>query len=417
MIIKNQMSAAIIIFALAASAIAQNMLALAGGESEMGIIIAAREAKGETGLDQITIIPQTSGRADKSEPDASDKNFVESLKSSASPVISGQWVTFIYRGDARDVELVGEMTDWDRRGAKLKPIAGTDIKYISMKFSDDARIEYKYIVDDKWMLDPLNPNKNDNGIGGENNFLIMPGYKATACTAERAGTARGRIETLDLPADAAGRKRAARVYLPPGYDRSNERYPVVYFGDGIEYIDRARATVIADNLIAERRMRPVVMVFLAPIDRNKEYWMNPAYVEWLVKELAPMIDSKYRTKASADSRAIAGASLGGLIAAYAAFTHPEVFGNVIGQSSAFQVNGGRIIADFSASPRKPIKIYLEVGRYEGLIDSNRKMKAALESKGYRVGYKEVSAGHNWTHWADALADGLSHAFPTSARAN
>jgi enterochelin esterase-like enzyme len=381
---KHQLKIALIVFALAA-----------GAKAAAGL----REAE-----------PQTAAGIDRSKPDVSDEKFVERLKSGASPVINGRWVTFVYRGEGRSVELVGEMTDWGRRGAKLEPLAGSNVKYISMSFPDDARIEYKYVADGKWILDPSNPNKKDNGVGGENNFFTMPRYKATGYTRERPMARRGRLEALDLPAAASGRKRAARIYLPPGYDDSGERYPVIYFGDGIEYIERARATVIADNLIAERRMRPVIMVFLAPVDRNKEYWMNAAYVEWLAKELVPMIDSKHRTKAAPASRAIAGASLGGLIAAHAALTHPEVFGNVLGQSSAFQVDGGRIIADFAARGREPINFYLETGRYEGLLDSNRRMKETLEKKGYKVAYREVNAGHNWTQWADTLADGLMHLF-------
>ncbi|MGA9769947.1 MAG: alpha/beta hydrolase-fold protein [Blastocatellia bacterium] len=349
-------------------------------------------------------------QADEGKPDVSDKNFAEQLKFGPSPIITGQWVTFVYRGNGRNVELVGEMTDWEKRGMKLQYLNGTSSRYLSMKFPDDARIEYKYVVDENWTLDSLNLNRKDNGVGGENNFFLMPRYKATGYTRERDTIRHGRMAALDLAADASNRKREARIYLPPGYDESSERYPTVYFGDGIEYIERAGATVIADNLIAERKMRPLIMVFLAPIDRNKEYWMNAAYVEWLVKELVPMIDSKYRTRAAPGSRAIAGASLGGLIAAYAALTHPEVFGNVLGQSSAFQVDDGRIITDFTARERKPVNFYLETGRYEGLIDSNRKMKEALEKKGYKLAYREVNAGHNWTHWADNLADALSHLF-------
>lgn len=353
---------------------------------------------------------QTAASIDKSKPVVSDKNFTEQLKFGGSPIITGQWVTFVYRGDGRSVELVGEMTDWNKRGVKLQYLNGTGSRYVSMKFPDDARIEYKYVVDENWILDPLNPGRNDNGIGGENNFFTMPRYKATTYTLRRDNVRRGRTESLDLAADAQGRKRALRVYVPPGYDESRERYPVVYFGDGIEYIERASAPTIADNLIADRKMRPAIMVFLAPIDRNKEYWMNAAYVEWLVKELVPMIDSKYRTKAEPGSRAIAGASLGGLISAYAALNHPEVFGNMLGQSSAFQVDEGRIINDFATHERKRVNFYLEAGRYEGLLDSNRKMKEVLEKKGYTVAYHEVNAGHNWTHWADTLADALSHIF-------
>ena len=354
--------------------------------------------------------PLQSASVDKTKPDPNDKKFVEQLTNSASPIINGQWATFVYRGDAREVELVGEMTDWERRGLKFTSLAGAGIKYYSMQFPADARIEYKIIVDQQWMLDQLNANKKDNGVGGENSYLLMPRYKATDYTRERKGAKRGRIEPLDLPADAQGRKRTARVYLPPGYDQSSVRYPTVYMSDGIEYLERAKANVIVDNLIAEGRMRPVILVCLAPIERNKEYWMNKEYVDWLAAKLVSLIDAKYRTKASADARAVAGVSLGGLTSVYAAFTHPEVFGNVLGQSSAVQVNKEQLLAELSAAPRQPIKWYLEVGRYEGLIEVNRKLKAALEKQGYRPAYREVNAGHNWTHWADELAEGLSYLF-------
>jgi enterochelin esterase-like enzyme len=354
--------------------------------------------------------PPQAASVDKAKPDASNKKFVEQLKHSASPIINGQWATFVYRGDAREVEIVGEMTDWERRGLKFSPLAGSGIKYYSIKFPADARIEYKIIVDDQWMLDPLNPSKKDNGVGGENSYLLMPRYKATDYTRERAGVKRGRIEPLDLPADAQGRKRTARVYLPPGYDQSSARYPTVYMSDGIEYLERASANVIVDNLIAEGRMQPVILVCLAPIERNKEYWMNKEYVDWLAAKLVPMIDVKYRTMASSDARAAAGVSLGGLTSVYAAFVHPEVFGNVLGQSSAVQVNNEKVLDELSTVPRQPIKWYLEVGRYEGLIAVNRKLKATLEKQGYRPAYREVNAGHNWTHWADELAEGLSYLF-------
>ncbi len=134
----------------------------------------------------------------------SDKKFVEQLKFGPSPIITGQWVTFVYRGAGRDVELVGEMTDWDKRGVKLLYLNGTNSRYVSMKFPDDARIEYKYVVDKQWILDPLNQNRKDNGIGGENNFFTMPRYKATDYTRERDNIRHGRTVSLDLPGRCFG---------------------------------------------------------------------------------------------------------------------------------------------------------------------------------------------------------------------
>lgn len=392
-------------------------LAVEAAGREVRVSVAAISADGQTAFDQVVVrTARSEGLASVAPqvppPDPNDARVAEQLRSGGSPVIIGPWVTFVYRGSDKEVEVVGEFTDWDRRGHMMKALPGSDVRYFSMQFPADARIEYKFIVDGNWILDPLNPNKKDNGVGGENNFFTMPEYHAAPEAEERPGVPRGRLEDLALPDSTLG-KRTIRVYLPPGYDSSGERYPTVYFGDGVEYIQRAHAAVIADNLIAQKRMRPVITVFVAPIDRTREYWMNPLYVDWLVRELVPAVDARYRTLASPEHRAIAGASLGGLIAGFAALMRPDIFGKVLGQSSAFSVNAGQAIYGVHAAERKPIRFYLEVGRYEGLIDSNRAMKQVLESKGYDFAYREVNAGHNWTHWTDALPEALSHIFPTA----
>jgi enterochelin esterase-like enzyme len=354
-------------------------------------------------------------------PAKDDPRWIEQLKTATqNPIINNDEVTFIYRGDAQEVELVGEMTYWDRCHYILKPLADTNIRFVTLKFPADARLEYKFLIDGLWELDPLNPNKNDNDIGGENNFFLMPSYQPNFYAIERNGVDHGRIVPLDLPADAAGRKREARVYLPPGYDTSSDRYPTIYFADGIDYINRAKANLIVDNLIAEGRMRPVVMVFLAPLDRMKEYWMNKAYVDWLVETLVPMIDAKYRTIPSPSDRAHAGASLGGLTSIYAAFMYPETFGLVLGQSPSLQVNRKLLINDMRIAKHLPFKLYIEFGNYEDLSNNGRALKETLRDKGYKFSYKEVNFGHNWAQWSDELAGGLVYLFPnekSSGRVN
>ncbi|MGH9554697.1 MAG: alpha/beta hydrolase-fold protein, partial [Terriglobales bacterium] len=342
-------------------------------------------------------------------PDPADPKFAELLAGGKAPMVAGSWVTFVYRGSGREVELVGEFTDWQRRGMMLRT-APSGVRYLSMNFPADARLEYKFVVDNQWELDALNPQKKDNGVGGENNFVILPDYRPTADSQERSDVPHGRLEELKLMAGTLG-ERPVKVYLPPGYDSSQQRYPTIYFGDGLEYISRAKAHLIADNLIAQKRMQPVIMVFAAPLNRMREYWMDDRYLAYLTSELVPAVDARYRTQNAPAARAIGGASLGGLISGYAAFQRPDVFGNVLGQSSAFQVNGGLAISSVASSERKPVRFYLEAGRYEGLVEGNRAMKKALESKGYDFAYREYNFGHNWTHWEDVLADGLSWIFP------
>ena len=342
-------------------------------------------------------------------PASTDKDFFEKLETSTSPMITNNWVTFIYRGKAKSVEMMGDLTGWGKQGVKLKKLPGKDIHYVSLQVADDARIEYKYLINGNWQLDPLNPNRNDNGVGGMNNFFVMPHYRPSEWASPSDESKHGRIE--DLRAEIRGSKRQIRVYLPPDYDSSNEQYPTFYLGDGIEYIERAHINVIADNLIAARRLRPVIIVCIAPLDRMKEYWLNADYVNFLVNLLVPKVDAKYRTIQSPASRAIGGASLGGLISAYTAMRHPEIFGNVLGQSSAFWVNSMQMIHEVEKTFRKPVKWYLEVGRYEPLLNQNRRMRSLLQAKGYKVRYREVHAGHNWTHWRDTIDDGLTYFFP------
>lgn len=382
------------------------------------LTVAARNADGSTAFDQMEIAPTKEMKStllypNVPEPAPSDAKFAEQLKSGKSPLMNGPWVTFVYRGAGKEVEVVGEFTDWDKRGLKCKSLEGTDIKYFSMQFPPDARIEYKIIVDGNWLLDTLNPNKKDNGVGGENSFFTMPEYKPTTYMQPKPQAGKGRFEDMDYPADA-GKTRKVRIYLPAGYDASGARYPSIYFGDGQEYIDRIHAEVIMENLVAEGKMRPAVLVFVPPMDRMKEYWLNASYLDWEVKTLVPAVDAKYRTINDPAQRAHAGASLGGLLSEYAAFQHPEVFGVVLGQSAAFIVNNGEAISALAAAEKKSIRFYLDVGTYEGLIGSNRQVKKLLKSKGYELSYHEYSQGHNWTHWGDALPDALTWTFPKSS---
>jgi enterochelin esterase-like enzyme len=345
-------------------------------------------------------------------PDIRDKSFTERLSQENSPVIDDYWATFVYRGNAEDVELVGEMTGWQQRGLKLKPLVGTDVKYYSLPFLSDARIEYKFLVDGEWQLDSLNPQRNDNSEGGLNNYFTMARYRPSEWAMENPDNPPGRIENIG---DELRANRQICIYLPPDYDSTEAHYPTIYFSNGIAYLERARVNLIADNLIAAPRICPLIMVCFASIDRKYDYWANRDYVDYLVGDLVPKIDAKYRTIKAPQSRALAGAAPGGLLAAFAAHLHSDIFGNVLGQSSAFSANDHQVIEDFEQSEKRDINWFLEAGRYEPLLESNRRMKAVLDAKGYAVRYRELSAGHNWTHWKDALSDGLIYLFPNAER--
>jgi len=129
--------------------------------------------------------------------------------------------------------------------------------------------------------------------------------------------------------------------------------------------------------------------------------------------------------------AAGGASAGGLAAAYVAFRHPEAIGKVLSQSGAFwRGNEGAsepaewLTAQFKASPRLPVRFYLNIGGGEThkaangviFIDANRRLRDVLQAKGYTVQYSEVpNAMHEPTHWRAALPGGLLFLLGPSAR--
>ena len=331
------------------------------------------------------------------------------LKTSiVTPIIRGLQVTFVYRGRGNRVEVVGDFTNWRPRGHVLSEADGTGARHYTHTFAATARVEYKFIVDGEWTIDPLNPQQVNNGVGGFNSFITMPEYRPTPF-ADEARVERGTLLKAVMPNRGNRPARKISVYLPHGYDGSPRRYPVLYLQDGTDYIMRGHAVQIANNLIARAKVKPFIIVFVDPADRIKEYWANDAFSDFVATELVPFVDARFRTRADRDKRALLGASLGGVISVWTALRHPELFARVGGQSSAFWIDNERVVTalaalDAAAQQKHPMRFYFDVGRLEPILDVNRRVRALLTEKGYAVVYRESEAGHNFTTWRDGLAD-------------
>lgn len=324
-----------------------------------------------------------------------------------SPVIEAGSAVFFYRGPARRVEVVGDFTNWNTRGLVMRELAGTDIKYYIRPFAKEARAEYKLVADGEWLLDPLNPDRIENGLGGFNSFFAMPEYRSIAILGDE-GERGISVDALEVRSSLLDSVRRVWVYLPPGYAQSRTRYPTLYVQDGQEYMTRARATLIAQDLITGKRIAPFIIVFVLPLDRMKDYWANDTFADFMAKELVPFIDARYRTRADRNSRALLGASLGGLISVWTGLRHADTFARIGGQSTSFQIENERVVGALSRldtmSRARPLKFYFDVGRMEPILAVNRRVRVMLASRGYAVAYAEAEAGHNWTSWRDRLAN-------------
>jgi enterochelin esterase-like enzyme len=337
-----------------------------------------------------------------------DDEYIKKIShKNISPVVDGNEVTFLYWGKPkRRVELVSELSFWSaNRNTVLQKVAGEDLYHLTIELPEDARLEYKFMVDGQWYFDPLNPLKCENGIGSQNSYLLMDKFKKVREIYPTEGIPHGEIREFEFTGKAIEGKRIVYVYLPHGYKNSDTRFPVIYFHDGGDYIHRASAVNTINNLIAEKRIKPIIAVFINPINRMTEYMYNIRYSKLIAEEIIPKVDEKFRTMATGDGRAIMGASLGGIISFYTAYNFPDHFRNIAGQSSSFLYLEKEVTRMIQNSSRD-FNVYMDVGLFESLIYSNRRISQVYKQKGIRHFYQEISEGHTWSNWGCHVKDAL-----------
>jgi enterochelin esterase-like enzyme len=226
--------------------------------------------------------------------------------------------------------------------------------------------------------------------------------------------------------------RDVTVWLPPSYYKSpNKRYPVLYAHDGQNvfipnsiYSGDWRMDKTSDSLMRAGKIEEYIIVAINNTkDRWEEYSGTPegmAYINFIVNNLKPFIDTHFRTKPDKNNTAAIGSSMGGLISFYMVWLHPDVFSKAACLSNGFAYDDGHIIDKVAASDRKipGTRLYLDCGDKEldkyFLTDNNR-MDDLLAKKHpeiklmYRV-YK--GAAHNEYAWAKRLDVPLTYLFGT-----
>jgi enterochelin esterase-like enzyme len=349
------------------------------------------------------------------------------IESENIPVVGEDSVAFLYRGEARSVVWMGDFNGWGYNrnfNNKGKRIPGTDIWILKASFPKDARLDYKILIDDThWILDPHNTDHQWSGVGGgsPNSELRMPGWREDPLTTTPViNVKRGKLEKdLLLNSQALAYQITYSIYIPYGY-RPSVVYPVIYITDGYEYMhDRlGNMITILDNLIHLGKIRPVVAVFIdhrEPVDRSNnrrmtELAMNEKYLRFLTEELIPVVEKNYTISKDPAQRAVIGTSMGGLSAAYFAFSKPETFGLAGIQSPAFWFKPEiYTLCDNPENP--PLKIFMSTGLIHDTEEGARKMKAILEKNTCAYAYREVNQGHSWGNWRDFIDDILLYFFP------
>ncbi len=238
------------------------------------------------------------------------------------------------------------------------------------------------------------------------------------------------------------RPRDVVVWLPPDYENTTFRYPVLYMHDGQNLFDPKTSAFgvdwqideICTRLIGERAIAPLIVVgiYNTP-DRTKEYLpgeKGSAYRNFIVNTVKPMIDQTYRTDASRDGTLVGGSSAGGLCAFMLAWEHSAVFSKAICMSPAFKLENDEkklkfdyvsTVAD-SARPNHSLTFYIDdggVGLEKLLQPGVDAMLAALRGKGYEAGrdlfyVRDENARHEEAAWAERFPAAITNLLSTTA---
>ncbi len=341
--------------------------------------------------------------------------ILQRCRRSGTPLIEDGKAVFFWFGE-NPPRLMGDFNGWDSdQPVSLQP-AEEDLWYFELELPDDAYIEYIYIDDQgERVNDPLNPRKISNGIGKTNHFFYMRKGKPTPWMVRRYGFEPGSVSHAVLEAGnlLSGGKRSVHFYQPPVEDP----VPLMVVWDGGDYLRRAKLATIVDNMIHARRIRPIALAMVengGPA-RMVEYSCGEATLWFILRYLLPEAGSRINLldpDTNPGAYGVLGSSLGGLMALYTGFRLPQIFGHILAQSGAYEINGFDFVTStlVDHGPKLPLKIWMDVGRFEYLIDTNRTMHQKLAARGYEVEYREYSAGHNYSAWRDDLPRGLEYLF-------
>ena len=253
-----------------------------------------------------------------------------------------------------------------------------------------------------------------------------------------------------FPSRILGNRRDVLVYLPPGYRRfSRKRYPVLYLHDGQNVFDAATSfsgvewgvDETAERLIRQKRIEPLIIVAIANMGEERVHEYAPTrgvidakakrkkrsrglarlYGHFLMDELKPNIDRKYRTKPGAEFTGLGGSSLGGLVTLAIGILYPRAFSRLIVMSPSIWWDDFTIyrLVD-SIEQKPPLKIWLDTGTAEPGWEQARELRDRLSEKGWKLRddlqYMEAKgADHSEAAWAARVDPALRFLFPPTSR--
>jgi enterochelin esterase-like enzyme len=226
----------------------------------------------------------------------------------------------------------------------------------------------------------------------------------TAATAQDEGTTPlpRTIHSVTFMSEALGTVRTFGLLLPPDYNQSTRRYPVLYLlhGSGQQHATWGRQTL---------RSGATGMIVVMPDNDRARYaaadgTVDARYDTFVASELIDYVDAHYRTVATREGRAIGGLSIGGFGAMLLGLKHADRFAAIGAFSAPYDT---RTFAPLLNSTPTPPAIFLGCGTADSLLPANRRFAMLLEAQHIARRYVEVPGAHDWNAWDPLLAEFLS----------
>jgi len=339
----------------------------------------------------------------------------------------------IFADKAQTVELSGTWMKADERVPMTRDDAG--VWSLTVDPLDPSLYRYCFYVNGVGLLDPSNPQSMRDGRTYASTLLI-------------SGDAIDFLEIKDVPhgtvshtwynSPTLGITRRMYVYTPPGYEdkKNTTKYPVLYLlhgggGDEDAWTSIGRAHYILDNLIAQGKSKPMIVVMTngnatqtaAITDRQLDVPQAPGggamggmasekFPESLVKDVIPYIENTYRVIPNSANRAIAGLSMGCLHTQITVMNNPTLFKYVGLFSLGLHDNLGDVNKRLIAAYDKNLPVvaanaklfYVACGVDDFLFAGVQDLRKKLDDTKFKYHYNESKGGHTWINWSNYLND-------------
>lgn len=327
-------------------------------------------------------------------------------------------VTFrIYAPKASEVAFFG---DWMPAGSQEKMTKDSaGVWSVTVGPLQPSIYIYHFLLDGMTIADPVNPRIKLRSRTSAS-MVEVPGESALW---QPGDVPHGSVEiNWHKSKILNGETRSAWVYTPAGYEKErNRRYPVLYLLHGSNdtaggWTLAGHANFILDNLIAQKNAVPMIVVMpyghAVPFGSPRELQAKNTerFEQYLLQDVLPSVESRYRVAPGREMRAIAGLSMGGGQSLHVGFSHLDLFSAVAAFSAAvpadFEIRFAGLLADPKGTNSKAKAIWIGCGRDDSLFPRSEKLSQLLTAHAIKHTFRTTEGAHTYTVWRQYLGEFL-----------